>query len=57
VSTSAFPHTGQAQYKAVSEVAGPELDHHAPLYTLRRSIVVSTWNGASLLRHLAKHQP
>jgi hypothetical protein len=28
-----------------------------PLYTLRRSIVVSTWSRAALLRHLAKHRP
>jgi peptidoglycan/xylan/chitin deacetylase (PgdA/CDA1 family) len=57
VSTRAFPHLRHAGYKTAFQLEGHKLDHHAPLYTLRRSIVVSTWNGASLLRHLAKHQP
>jgi peptidoglycan/xylan/chitin deacetylase (PgdA/CDA1 family) len=57
VSTKAFAHLRHAGYKTAFQLEGQKLDHHAPLYTLRRSIVVSTWSGASLLHHLAKHQP
>ena len=46
-----------AGYRTAFQLEAKKLDHHAPLYTLRRSIVVSTWSGATLLRFLAKHRP
>jgi peptidoglycan/xylan/chitin deacetylase (PgdA/CDA1 family) len=57
VSTKAFPHLRHAGYQTAFQLEAEKLDHHAPLYTLRRSIVVSTWSGADLLRHLTKHRP
>ncbi|MFL6046674.1 MAG: polysaccharide deacetylase family protein [Propionibacteriaceae bacterium] len=57
VSTKAFSHLRHAGYKTGFQLEAKKLDHHAPLYTLRRSIVVSTWSGAALLKHLAKHRP
>jgi peptidoglycan/xylan/chitin deacetylase (PgdA/CDA1 family) len=57
VSTKAFPHLRHAGYKTAFQLEGKKLDHQAPLYTLRRSIVVSTWSGAALLKHLVKHRP
>jgi peptidoglycan/xylan/chitin deacetylase (PgdA/CDA1 family) len=55
VSTKAFPHLRHAGYQTAFQLGAKKLDHQAPLYTLRRSIVVSTWSGATLLRYLAKH--
>jgi peptidoglycan/xylan/chitin deacetylase (PgdA/CDA1 family) len=55
VSPKAFPHLRHAGYKTAFQLEGNQLDHRAPLYTLRRSIVVSNWSGANLLRYLAKH--
>jgi len=57
VSTNAFPHLRHAGYRTAFQLEAKKLDHQAPLYTLRRSIVVSIWSGAALLRHLAKHHP
>jgi peptidoglycan/xylan/chitin deacetylase (PgdA/CDA1 family) len=57
VSTKAFSHLRHAGYKTAFQLEAKKLDHQAPLYTLRRSIVVSTWSGATLLRNLAKHPP
>jgi len=57
VSSKAFPHLRHAGYKTAFQLEAKKLDHQAPLYTLRRSIVVSTWSGADLLRYLAKHRP
>jgi peptidoglycan/xylan/chitin deacetylase (PgdA/CDA1 family) len=57
VSTKAFPHLRHAGYRTAFQLEAKKLDHHAPLHTLRRSIVVSTWSGATLLRFLAKHRP
>jgi len=56
VSTKAYPHLRHAGYQTAFQLEAKKLDHQAPLYTLRRSIVVSTWSGADLLRHLAKHK-
>jgi peptidoglycan/xylan/chitin deacetylase (PgdA/CDA1 family) len=55
VSPKAFPHLRHAGYKTAFQLEGHQLDHRAPLYTLRRSIVVSNWSGANLLRYLVKH--
>jgi peptidoglycan/xylan/chitin deacetylase (PgdA/CDA1 family) len=55
VSTKAFTHLGHAGYKPHFQLEAKKLDHHAPLHTLHRSIVVSTWSGAALLHHLARH--
>jgi peptidoglycan/xylan/chitin deacetylase (PgdA/CDA1 family) len=57
VSAKAFPHLRHAGYQTAFQLEAQKLDHQAPLYTLRRSIVVSGWSGATLLRHLAKHHP
>ena len=57
VSTKAFPHLRHAGYKTAFQLEAKALDHQEPLYTLRRSIVASTWSGAALRRHLAKHRP
>ncbi|HVD53951.1 MAG TPA: polysaccharide deacetylase family protein [Propionibacteriaceae bacterium] len=57
VSTKAFPHLPHAGYRTAFQLEAKKLDHRAPLYTLRRSIVVSTWSGATLLRLLAKRRP
>lgn len=54
VSSKAFPHLRHAGYRTAFQLEANKLDHHTPLYTLRRSIVVSTWSGAALLRYLAK---
>src|SRR5512132_395104 len=50
VSTKAFPHLRHAGYKTAFQLEAKTLDHQD---TLRRSIVVSTWSDAALLRHLA----
>jgi peptidoglycan/xylan/chitin deacetylase (PgdA/CDA1 family) len=41
----------------VMTVEAKRLDPVAPLYTLRRSLVVSTWSGASLVQHPKKQHP
>jgi peptidoglycan/xylan/chitin deacetylase (PgdA/CDA1 family) len=57
VSSKAFPHLKKAGYKTAFQLEAKKLDPAAPLYTLRRSLVVSTWSGATLLQHLRKHHP
>jgi peptidoglycan/xylan/chitin deacetylase (PgdA/CDA1 family) len=57
VSSKAFPHLKKAGYKTAFQLEAKKLDPAAPLYTLRRSLVVSTWSGATLLQHLKKHHP
>jgi hypothetical protein len=56
LSTKAFPHLAKAGYKD-RQLQAKELDRAAPLYTLRRSLVVSTWSGAALLRYLRGQHP
>jgi peptidoglycan/xylan/chitin deacetylase (PgdA/CDA1 family) len=57
VSARAFPHLAKAGYRTAFQLEAKKLDPAAPLYTLRRSLVVSTWSGANLLQHLRKqHQ-
>jgi hypothetical protein len=56
VSAKAFPHLSRAGYKTAFQLEAKRLDLTAPVYTLRRSIVMSTWTGAGLLRHLRKHR-
>jgi len=55
VSTKAYPHLKKAGYKTAFQLEAKKLDPAAPLYTLRRSIAVSTWSGAKLIQHLRKH--
>jgi peptidoglycan/xylan/chitin deacetylase (PgdA/CDA1 family) len=55
VATRAYEHLKAAGYSTAFQLASTGVDPRAPLYTLRRSIVVSTWSGATLLKHLAKH--
>jgi hypothetical protein len=57
VGTKAFLHLRHAAYRPAFQLEAEKLDHHAPLYTLSRSIVVSTWSGTTLLRFPAKHRP
>jgi peptidoglycan/xylan/chitin deacetylase (PgdA/CDA1 family) len=57
VSAKAFPHLRHAGYQTAFQLEAKKLDHQVPLYTLRRSIVVSTWSSAALLRYLAKYRP
>ncbi|MBA3528122.1 MAG: polysaccharide deacetylase family protein, partial [Propionibacteriaceae bacterium] len=57
VSKKAFPHLSAAGYRTAFQLEAKKLDPSAPLYTLRRSIAVSTWSGASLLRNLSKQRP
>src|SRR4029450_11187338 len=52
ISTKAFPHLAEAGYETAFQLQAKKLDRTAPVYTLRRSLVVSTWSGATLLRHL-----
>ena len=55
VSARAFPHLVKAGYKTAFQLEAKKLDPVAPLYTLRRSLVVSTCSGTSLLQHLGEH--
>jgi peptidoglycan/xylan/chitin deacetylase (PgdA/CDA1 family) len=57
ISTSAYPHLKKAGYKTAFQLEAKPLSPAAPLYTLRRSIVVSTWSGTRLIQHLKKHHP
>lgn len=57
VSKKAFPHLSDAGYRTAFQLDAKKLDPSVPLYTLRRSIAVSTWSGASLLKHLSKQRP
>jgi peptidoglycan/xylan/chitin deacetylase (PgdA/CDA1 family) len=55
ISASAYPHLSRAGYKTAFQLEAKQLSPEAPLYTLRRSIVISTWSGAQLIRHLKRH--
>jgi peptidoglycan/xylan/chitin deacetylase (PgdA/CDA1 family) len=57
VSADAYPHLKKAGYKTAFQLEAKRLSPVAPLYTLRRSIAVSTWSGAKLIQHLKKHHP
>ena len=56
VSADAYPHLRKAGYKTAFQLEA-KLSTAAPLYTLRRSIAVSTWSGAKLIQHLKKRHP
>ena len=51
VSADAYPHLRKAGYKTAFQLEAKKLSTAAPLYTLRRSIAVSTWSGAKLIQH------
>ncbi len=57
ISTSAYSHLKKAGYKTAFQLEAKPPSPVAPLYTLRRSIAVSTWSGAKLIQHLKKHHP
>jgi peptidoglycan/xylan/chitin deacetylase (PgdA/CDA1 family) len=57
VSAEAYPHLKKAGYKTAFQLEAKQLSPAAPLYTLRRSIAISTWSGAKLIQHLRKHHP
>ena len=57
VSADAYPHLKKAGYKTAFQLEAKRLSPVAPLYTLRRSIAISTWSGAKLIQHLKKHHP
>ena len=57
VSADAYPHLRKAGYKTAFQLEAKKLSTAAPLYTLRRSIAVSTWSGAKLIQHLKKRHP
>ena len=54
VSAKAYPHLKEAGYKTAFQLQSRELDPRAPLFTLRRTLVVSTWSGDTLVKHLSK---
>jgi peptidoglycan/xylan/chitin deacetylase (PgdA/CDA1 family) len=57
VSAKAFRHLSKAGYQTAFQLQAKKVDPRAPLYTLRRSLAVSTWSGAELLQHLKKQRP
>jgi peptidoglycan/xylan/chitin deacetylase (PgdA/CDA1 family) len=57
ISANAYPHLKKAGYKTAFQLEAKPLSPAAPLYTLRRSIVVSTWSGTRLIQHLKMHHP
>ena len=57
VSDKAYRHLSKAGYKTAFQLEARRLDASAPLYTLRRTLAVSTWSGAKLLQHLKRHHP
>ena len=54
VSREAYRHLKSAGYRTAFQLTAKPLDARAPLYTLRRLIVVSTWSGSTLVKHLSK---
>jgi len=48
------PHLRAAGYRTAFQLGDQPLDRAAPLYTLRRTLVDSTWDGPQLLRALAR---
>ena len=57
VSDKAYRHLSKAGYKTAFQLKAKRVDPSAPLYTLRRTLAVSTWSGAKLLQHLKRHHP
>jgi peptidoglycan/xylan/chitin deacetylase (PgdA/CDA1 family) len=57
VSDKAYRHLSKAGYKTAFQLKAKRVDPAAPLYTLRRSLAVSTWSGATLLRQLNRQSP
>lgn len=51
--SAALPHVKAAGYKTGFQLADRRPDPVSPLYTLRRSLVGSTWTGPDLLKQLA----
>ncbi|MCW2621042.1 MAG: putative xylanase/chitin deacetylase [Frankiales bacterium] len=47
-----FPHLQSAGYQTAFQLSDKPLDPSAPLLTLRRTLVDSTWTGERLLQHL-----
>lgn len=47
-----FPHLRAAGYSTAFQLTEKPMDPAQPLYTLRRTLVVSTWTGPQLLAHL-----
>lgn len=47
-----FPHLRAAGYSTAFQLTEKPMDLAQPLYTLRRTLVVSTWTGPQLLAHL-----
>jgi hypothetical protein len=56
-SDKAYRHLSKAGYKTAFQLKAKRLDPSAPLYTLRRTLAVSTWSGAKLLQHLKRQHP
>lgn len=50
----ALPHVENAGYKSAYQLADRKPDPNAPLFTLRRDLVDSTWTGKQLLAHLRR---
>jgi peptidoglycan/xylan/chitin deacetylase (PgdA/CDA1 family) len=51
---AALPHVKAAGYKSAYQLTDRTPSTSAPLYTLRRHLVASTWSGRQLLHHLEK---
>jgi peptidoglycan/xylan/chitin deacetylase (PgdA/CDA1 family) len=51
-SAADFPHLAQAGYATAYQLSGAPMDPGRPLYTLRRSLVHSSWTGPQLIDHL-----
>ena len=49
-----FAHLRAAGYRTAFQLSDEELDRAAPLYTLRRILVDSTWTGPQLLRQVRR---
>jgi len=49
-----FRHLAAAGYRTAFQLADEDLDRRRPLYTLRRTLVDSTWSGADLLRQVRR---
>jgi peptidoglycan/xylan/chitin deacetylase (PgdA/CDA1 family) len=47
-----FPHLAQAGYASAYQLADDAMDAARPLYTLRRTLVDTSWTGTTLLDHL-----
>jgi peptidoglycan/xylan/chitin deacetylase (PgdA/CDA1 family) len=47
-----FPHLAAAGYRTAFQLSDKKMDPRQPLYTLRRTLVQSTWTGPQLLQQL-----